>query len=172
MDPAAPHYDPTVLEQYAEGLYRKADSMRVGARLVGGAVGVVFGAVPLSPLGKYLPVPTTFALALVLLGALVGALIGHVIGEGRAFRTRMQAQLVLFQLQLERNTRLAAQPEPARAPAPAPAPEPAPAPIPVAAPPPAPAPEPPPAIPVVPVLPARQPVAAAAGQALPPLSPR
>jgi hypothetical protein len=90
--------DPTLVEGYALRLERKAVSVRRGARIVGALLGVVVGAVPLSPLGDFLPVPASFGVATILLGAVVGALFGHVIGESRALDIRVQAQLVLFQL--------------------------------------------------------------------------
>ena len=131
----APEFDPHLIEQYAEQLYRKADAVRVGSAVIGGILGVVFGAVPLSPLGEYLPVPSTFGLATVLIGGLVGAFLGYVIGQGRAFRIRLQAQMVLFQLKLERNTAVPAAPATAQPAAPAAPAHPAeaqPAPAPVA----------------------------------------
>jgi hypothetical protein len=151
---SAPRFDPNIIERYAEQLYRKADSVRIGSAVAGAVLGVVFGAVPVSPLGPYLPIPSSVGMATILVGALVGGFLGYAVGEGRAFRARLQAQMVLFQLQLERNTSGAA-PAPAAAPA---APVPA-APLPAA--PPVAAPVAPPQPPVIPVLPA-QPRAAAA----------
>ena len=100
----APAFDPALLERYAEQLYRRADSVRIGSSIFGAVLGVIFGAVPLSRLGADLPIPHSLGFATMLAGGLVGAVIGYTVGEGRAFRIRFQAQLVLFQLQLERNT--------------------------------------------------------------------
>lgn len=165
MPPTSPpQFDPSLIERYAEQLYRRADSVRVGSAVAGAVLGIVFGAVPMSPLGKYLPVPSAYGLALVLLGGLLGGFLGYVVGEGRAFRNRLQAQMVLFQLQIERNTHQALVQAPVAAPAPAP-PVAAPAPAPVqAVPQPAPvlAASPAPA-PLIPVQPARPAVAAAVG---------
>jgi hypothetical protein len=165
---SSPQFDPNIIERYAEQLYRKADSVRVGSAITGAVLGVVFGGVPISPVGAYLPIPSTFGLATILLGAILGAFLGYAIGEGRAFRIRLQAQLVLFQLQLERNTSAAtvqaaapasaepvAQPRPAVVVAPAQ----------VAVPPlprPAAIPE-----PVIPVLPAQRPTTTAVEDAPP-----
>jgi hypothetical protein len=117
-----PQFDPTVIERYAEMLYRKADSVRVGSAVTGAVLGVLFGAAPVSPLGTYLPIPSTFGMATILLGALLGGFIGYAVGQGRAFRIRLQAQMVLFQLQLERNTagQAPAPPAPVAAPVAAP----------------------------------------------------
>ena len=148
-------FDPAIMEQFAQQLLRKADSVRVGSAVAGGVVGVIFGAVPLTPLASVWPIPAIFGFATILLGALAGILVGYVIGEGRAFRLRVQAQTALFQVDIERRlesalmvqSRLiaAALGPPAPVPAPvaaAPAPAPA-APAPVAPPPVAPAPAPP-----------------------------
>jgi hypothetical protein len=107
---ATPQYDPSLIERYAEQLYRKADAVRYGSIAAGALLGLVFGAVPLSPLGQSLPVPASFGVATLLLGTLVGGFIGYVVGDGRAFRTRVQAQLVLAQL--ERATAPVAAPAP------------------------------------------------------------
>jgi hypothetical protein len=90
--------DPALIEEYALRLERRAGSVRRGARFAGALLGLVVGAVPLSPLGEFLLVPASFGVATILLGAAVGALFGHVIGESRALDIRVQAQLVLFQL--------------------------------------------------------------------------
>lgn len=155
-------FDPTIMEQFAQQLLRKADSVRVGSAVVGGLVGVVFGAVPLTPLASVWPIPAIFGFATILLGALAGILVGYVIGEGRAFRFRVQAQTALFQVDIEKRlesaltvqARLiaaamappvaAAAPTPVATPDPArvapPAPAPAAPPAPVTLPPPLPAP--------------------------------
>jgi hypothetical protein len=95
-------FDPTIMEQFAGQLLRKADSVRVGSAIVGGVVGVIFGAVPLTPLASVWPIPAIFGFATILLGALAGVLVGYVVGEGRAFRLRVQAQTALFQVDIER----------------------------------------------------------------------
>jgi len=143
-------FDPTIMEQFAQQLLRKADSVRVGSAVTGGVIGVIFGAVPLTPLASVWPIPAIFGFATILLGALAGILVGYVIGEGRAFRLRVQAQTALFQVDIERRlesallvqSRLIAAalgpPPPAAA---------APAPAPAAPPPAAPVPAPPAAVP-------------------------
>ncbi len=164
-------FDATIMEQFARQLLRKADSVRVGSAVAGGVVGVIFGAVPLTPLSSVWPIPAIFGFATILLGALAGVLVGYVIGEGRAFRLRVQAQTALFQVDIERRlesalmvqSRLIAAalgpPQPAAAPAAAAPVAVAPAPVapaPVAAPPPAPAPAAPAPEPV-PVAPVAEP---------------
>jgi len=183
-------FDPAIMEQFAQQLLRKADSVRVGSAVTGGVVGVIFGAVPLTPLASVWPIPAIFGFATILLGALAGVLVGYVIGEGRAFRLRVQAQTALFQVDIERRLEsalmvqsrliaaalgppppvpapVAAAPAPAPvvpapvAPAPvAPAPAPVLAPAPVAAAP-APAPAAPPPVPPAPAPAASAPTAPA-----------
>jgi len=98
-----PAYDPRVIEQYAENLYRKASSFVGGSVVIGAALGAAFGAVPLTSLGDSWPVPSIFGFATLLVGGIFGAVIGYVIGDTRSFGYRLQAQSALCQLQLERN---------------------------------------------------------------------
>lgn len=99
-----PSYDPRVIEQFADKLYRKASSFVAGSIVVGGALGALFGAVPLTSLGNSWPIPSAFGFATLLVGALCGAVVGYVIGDTRSFGYRLQAQAALCQLQVERNT--------------------------------------------------------------------
>lgn len=99
-----PSYDPRVIEQFAEKLYRKASAFVAGSVVVGGALGAGFGAVPLTSLGEAWPVPSMFGFATLLAGAICGAVVGYVIGDTRSFGYRLQAQAALCQLQTERNT--------------------------------------------------------------------
>jgi hypothetical protein len=144
-----PEYDPRVIEQFAENLYRKASSFVAGSVAVGAALGAAFGAVPLTSLGDSWPIPAIFGFATMLAGGIFGGAIGYVIGDTRSFGYRLQAQTALCQLQTERNTaqlakailrvRAAAPAQPRLAQAPPPAPVPTPQPQ-QAAPPAAPAP--------------------------------
>jgi hypothetical protein len=113
-------YDPKVIEQFAEKLYRKASSFVAGSVVIGASLGAAFGAVPLTSLGEAWPIPSYLGLATLLLGGLLGAVIGYVIGDTRSFGYRLQAQSALCQLQSERNTAILAQAVSARASAPAP----------------------------------------------------
>jgi hypothetical protein len=98
-----PSYDPRVIEQFAENLYRKASAFVVGSVVVGAALGAAFGSVPLTSLGESWPVPSVFGFATLLVGGIFGAVIGYVIGDTRSFGYRLQAQSALCQLQAERN---------------------------------------------------------------------
>ena len=118
--PSQPAYDPRVIEQFAEKLYRKASAFVAGSVVIGASLGAAFGAVPLTSLGEAWPIPSYLGFATLLLGGLVGALIGYVIGDTRSFGYRLQAQSALCQLQTERNTAVLARAVSARRSAPAP----------------------------------------------------
>jgi hypothetical protein len=125
-----PDYDPRVIEQFAENLYRKASTFVAGSVALGAALGAAFGAVPLTSLGASWPLPSIFGFATLLVGGCFGAAIGYVIGDTRSFGYRLQAQTALCQLQTERNTALLAKAIRVQAPKPAqqrPAPSQAPA---------------------------------------------
>jgi hypothetical protein len=115
-----PTYDPKIIEQFADKLYRKASSFVAGSVVIGASLGAAFGAVPLTSLGAAWPIPSYFGFATLLLGGLVGGLIGYVIGDTRSFGYRLQAQSALCQLQSERNTAAVARAVSARASAAAP----------------------------------------------------
>lgn len=170
-----PEYDPRVIEQFAENLYRKASAFVVGSVALGAALGAAFGAVPLTSLGASWPIPSIFGFATMLIGGIFGGAIGFVIGDTRSFGYRLQAQTALCGLQTERNTALLAKairvetrqpaPQPVAQPPVAQQPKPQPQPQPQQA-----APAPPPAPPVEeqPVPPAPPAVEAPAA---PPVSP-
>lgn len=99
-----PDYEPRVIEQFAENLYKKASAFVVGSVVVGAALGAAFGAVPLTSLGAAWPVPSMFGFFTLLVGGIFGGAIGYVIGDTRSFGYRLQAQTSLCQLQTERNT--------------------------------------------------------------------
>jgi hypothetical protein len=96
-------FDPTVIEYHAAYLYRRATAFTRGMMAFAALVGAALGAYPLTRYSHW-PIPHKYGLATLLFGALAGGLIGYVVGDSRANRLRVQAQLVLHQLQLERNT--------------------------------------------------------------------
>lgn len=96
-------FDPTVIERHAAYLYRRAVALSRGSMVAGAALGAAAGAYPLTTWSHW-PLPHDFGVATLLFGALAGGLIGYVVGDFRAEGVRLQAQLVLHQLQLERNT--------------------------------------------------------------------
>lgn len=103
---AAQKYDPAILQKFAAGLYSRASSIEatylIGGLLLGAAAPFLFS-------------PLWVSIALLLggitpgaaagLGAIVGGLVGFVAGRNKAFKLRLEAQLVLCQVAIEENTR-------------------------------------------------------------------
>jgi uncharacterized membrane protein YeaQ/YmgE (transglycosylase-associated protein family) len=100
-------YDPDVIQEFAEGLYRKARGIILSHTLLGILVGAVagFAVGAASSHGRNgIPNMTMF---LTLVGALLFGAFGYSIGVQRSFYLRLQAQTALCQRQIEENTRLA-----------------------------------------------------------------
>ena len=93
-------YDPTVLQNYADSLYRKAQWMSficaVGGAAIGGGTAYAMGRFAVNPYTS----PVAIAV-LAGLGALFGAAVGHKWGV----EYRFEAQKLLCQMQIEQNTR-------------------------------------------------------------------
>lgn len=104
MQPAAPDFEPRIIEAFAENLYKKAASFLVGSVVLGVVMGMSFGAVPLTSLGEKWPIPSMLGFATMLLGGVLGGVIGYVVGDTRAFGYKLQAQGALCQLEVERNS--------------------------------------------------------------------
>lgn len=68
---------------------------------VGAALGVLVGAVPLTPLRFAWPIPSQYGVATILAGLGVGVLIGYVIGDARGQLYRRMAHQARLQLRLE-----------------------------------------------------------------------
>jgi hypothetical protein len=96
-------YEPTVIEEHARRLNRRARTMAVTSALIGSVVGGFFGSVPLTSLGSAWPIPAQFGFATLLAGVLLGLVLGYLVGDGRAFGCRLQAQSSLCQLHVERH---------------------------------------------------------------------
>jgi hypothetical protein len=90
-------YDPQVIVQFADDLYKQAGSMAATYAVLGALVGFGIGAAVLSGLGGAL---IGGALGALLLGGLA-----FKVGQQRAFALRLQAQVALCQVQIEANTR-------------------------------------------------------------------
>lgn len=93
----AVQYDPQVIAQHAEALYRRASRIV----LTYGVVGFLVGAAVLGAVASQRSVGGV----MVLVGGLVGALMGVSIGRSRAFVYQLQAQQALCQVAIELNTR-------------------------------------------------------------------
>lgn len=94
-------YEPQIIKAFAWRLYRKAGAMVLLGAFGGAALGAVVGAVLGSSLDASGPVGAVVAL--------VGLFVGMALAEHAAFRLKLQAQMALCQVQIEENTRLAAQ---------------------------------------------------------------
>jgi hypothetical protein len=85
-------YDGELVHAYADRLHRTAAGTvlmcAAGGLMTGASIGLVSGDL------------RTTALAAILVG-----IIGYIVGRARAFRLKLEAQLALCQVQIERNTR-------------------------------------------------------------------
>ena len=142
--------DAGIIEQYADHLYRRAAARVTGYTIGGALLGALGGAVAsgLVHLTSQPLIPSRLGYATLLVGAAALGFYGYRVGVQRAFGLRLQAQLALHQLQVERTILRPAAAVAAAAgqhvEAPAPPPPVAPAPVPVTA-------VPPPAAPPAPV---------------------
>ena len=127
--------DPAVIERYATGLHKKADSRVTRFSLFGLLIGAALGATPvIAPLVSHVHswVPHRFAYAAVVFGLAAGGYLGFLIGQSRAVALRLQASMAMHQIEIGRALHRV---EALRLPLPAAASLPTPAPAPVAAPP-------------------------------------
>lgn len=92
-----PAYDPSIIEQYAERLYKKASSIVVSYTISGALLGFLPFAV--------LSVFDQRALILAFCLGISFGLVGWELGREKAFQLRLQAQTALCQAQIEANTR-------------------------------------------------------------------
>lgn len=103
---AAQKYDPAILQKFASNLYGRASSIEitytVGGLLLGAVAPFLFAPVwvPIALLLDSLDPAATAGL-----GAIAGGLVGFVAGRSKAFKLRLEAQLVLCQVAIEENTR-------------------------------------------------------------------
>ena len=91
-------YNSEIIEQHARGLYSEADWVVYKYSFIGIVVGGVAGAIVGRFEGGSMGV---FGLV----GAVIGYLIWYSMGSSRAFQYRLQAQMALCQVKIERNTR-------------------------------------------------------------------
>jgi hypothetical protein len=92
--------DQRAIEELAEHYSAKGRAVGRAGIAVGAVLGVLVGAVPLSPLAFAWPIPSSFGLATVLVGLGAGLLIGFVVGDSRGrmyyrMAEQARAQLVL-----------------------------------------------------------------------------
>jgi hypothetical protein len=92
-------YDPQIINQYASWLYDRALKIIIFHMLIGCA----FGFISLLILAEISRGADENVVSL--FGGLVGGLIGYWIGSQKAYWLKLQAQLALCQVEIERNTR-------------------------------------------------------------------
>jgi len=93
--------DQRAIAELVEHYGAKGSAVGRASVAVGAVVGVLVGAVPLSPLSFAWPIPSTFGLATVLVGLGCGLLIGFVVGDSRARMYYRMAEQARAQLVLE-----------------------------------------------------------------------
>ena len=98
-----PDYDESILLRMSERLYGRAVRVLVYLSLLGAVIGAIGGAALAS--GAQDGGVTLLGLVM---GGFFGALVGFVVAMERAFMLRLQAQMILVQVQIERNTRAGA----------------------------------------------------------------
>jgi hypothetical protein len=96
--------DPGIIELYADHLYRKAAARVTGYAIAGALLGALAGAVAggLIHVTSQPLIPGRLAYATLLVGAGAAGFFGFRLGGQRSFGLRLQAQLALHQLQVER----------------------------------------------------------------------
>lgn len=96
---AAVAYDPSVVEEFARRLYARARLITALYTVLGVLVVPLIVAAIMAGNGADL------GFAEVILAAIAGGVVGFVVGRERAFSLRLQAQIALCQVQIERNSR-------------------------------------------------------------------
>lgn len=89
------------VEELVRHYQGKARAVARASVAVGATLGVLVGAIPLSPLRAAWPIPSSFGFATLLGGLVVGVLIGYVVGDPRAKLYQRMAEQARLQLQLE-----------------------------------------------------------------------
>jgi hypothetical protein len=100
MDPTREAAQRAVQELAAHYRTKARDVARAGVA-TGAIVGLVVGAVPLTPLRFAWPIPGEYGYATTLIGLGLGILIGYVVGDGRAQLYQRMAEQAKLQLKLE-----------------------------------------------------------------------
>jgi hypothetical protein len=97
-DPAK--YDAGIIQEFADRLYGQAASIIFTSALLGVVTGATISVIVV------IAAQVRQALGTVaIVGALLGGLIGYARGRERAFRLKLEAQVALCQIQIEKNTR-------------------------------------------------------------------
>ncbi len=94
------NYDSKIIQEFADRLYKRANSIVAMYTLIG----LFLGSVPAFFLMTESEIETTTAVIVAGIVALFGGLIGFSTGRERVFRMKLQAQTALCQLKIEQNT--------------------------------------------------------------------
>jgi hypothetical protein len=103
----AAKYDPQILQEYADALYRQASWVVVSSALQYGCVFLVISLIVLGlglPAVK-LPLAGLHTNSLVVAATILGAGMGYLAGRRKAFDLKLEAQQTLCQRAIELNTR-------------------------------------------------------------------
>jgi positive regulator of sigma E activity len=92
-------YDASVIQKFAERLYSQAASIIITSAFLGIIVGAVVGAGGAAAANA----ADTVGMAAII-GAVVGGLFGFLYGKERAFKLKLEAQVALCQVLIEKNT--------------------------------------------------------------------
>jgi hypothetical protein len=92
-------YDSKIIIEFAARLYARANAIAAAYGVVGAVLGAVVGAIA----ARFL-LDTSPAVG-ALVGGAVCCAIGVRVGQDKAFQLKLQAQIALCQVQIERNTR-------------------------------------------------------------------
>ncbi len=96
-------YDRAVIQELAERLYARAQRIIVVSVIIGILIGAPVG--PILIKGALSGSSITAGGGLLgILGAGIGGYIGYIVGQGKAFKYKLEAQIALCQVQIERNT--------------------------------------------------------------------
>ena len=89
-------YDAAIIQQFADKLYKRANSIIANLTVIG----ILFG----FGIGYALDRANDLGSIALIVGAVLGAVLGYAIGQERAFALKLQAQVALCQVQIELNT--------------------------------------------------------------------
>jgi hypothetical protein len=95
-------YDPAVLQEHVDFLYRRARWIRFQYAAMGALIGVI-PTIVLASISKVADAFPVIPVGILLAG--LCAFIGFAIGSSKIFKYRLEAQTMLCQMQIERNTR-------------------------------------------------------------------
>lgn len=97
-------YDPSIIVEFAEQLYKQARRVIFFYSFLGFVISA-FIAIVVTALASSTYVVGGLQLASVCLVIFIGTLIGSMIGRSRAFRLKLEAQIALCDVEIEKNTR-------------------------------------------------------------------